>query len=278
MNVIPLAAESLGVRSAAYFVETRDVKVLIDPGVSLAPIRFRLPPHPIEIRAMNECWKRIKDYATRADILIITHYHFDRVKQLIKGFRTLPRRVEFADAREFEFGRTLIRFSPAMPHGPDAKVGWVVQVSVREGASCFLHTSDIQGASRPEHLAFIRAENPDTLYLDGPLTYLTNAEFSAETLRASLRNICQLIEATRIKTLIIDHHLLRDQHWKSKIETVFASAQKAVKKVVTAAGFLGQEDETLEARRQQLYAFDPDMPQEPMQRNPNFHLSKKLIK
>jgi predicted metallo-beta-lactamase superfamily hydrolase len=30
MNIIPLAAESLGVRSAAFFVETGDVKVLID--------------------------------------------------------------------------------------------------------------------------------------------------------------------------------------------------------------------------------------------------------
>lgn len=261
MNIIPLAAESFGVRSAAFFVETADVKILIDPGVSLAKVRFGLPPHPIEIKALNESWKRIKDYAARADILIITHYHFDhfdptepllfnnkvllikhpqeqinarqrdRAKQLIKNFRTLPRQVEFADAREFQFGTTMIRFSPAMPHGPDTKVGWLVQASVREGGSCFLHTSDIQGASRPEHVTFIRAENPDLLYLDGPLTYLTNAEFGAEVFQTSIRNICNLIETTRIETMIIDHHLLRDPNWKSRIEAVFTSAEKSKKRL-----------------------------------------------
>ena len=77
MKIVPLAAESLGVRSSATFVETTDVRILIDPGVSLAPVRFGLPPHPLEIRAMNESWRTIKEYAARSDILVITHYHFD---------------------------------------------------------------------------------------------------------------------------------------------------------------------------------------------------------
>lgn len=308
MNIIPLAAESLGVRSGAFFVETRDVKVLIDPGVSLAPVRFGLPPHPLEIKAMNESWKRIKSSAARADILIITHYHFDhfdpteplmfngktllikhpknkindsqrdRAQQLIKNFRTLPRRVEFADRNVFEFGATVIRFSSAMPHGPDTKVGWLVETSIREGGSCFVHSSDIQGATLPEHLAFIRAEEPETLYLDGPLTYLTGKEFSAEDLRASIRNICEILEATPVKTLILDHHLLRDENWKKQIGEVFARAEKTGKKVVTAAGFLGQEDELLEAHRRQLFAFNPDMPEEPIQRSRNFRLVKELRK
>jgi len=308
MNIIPLAAESLGVRSAAFFVETEDVKVLIDPGVSLAAIRFGLPPHPIEIKAMNERWKRIKDYAARANILIITHYHFDhfdpteplmfngkvllikhpeeninasqrdRAKQLIKNFRTLPRRVEFADAHEFEFGKTVIRFSSAMPHGPTTTVGWVVEVSIRQENECFLHSSDIQGACLPEHVEFIRAENPDTLYLDGPLTYMMGREFSEENLRASIRNTCEVLDITRVKTLILDHHLLRDQNWKEKMGEVFVKAEKSGKKVVTAAGFLGQEDEILEAHRRQLFAFNPDMPEEPIQRSANFHLKKELRK
>src|SRR3990172_9318649 len=146
MNTIPLAAGSLGVRSSAVFVETGDVKILIDPGVSLAPRRFGLPPHRLEIKAMNESWRVIKEYAARADVLIITHYHFDhfdptepvlfngkvllikhpkeninasqrnRARELVRNFRTLPRRVEFADNNRFEFGSTAIRFSPALPH------------------------------------------------------------------------------------------------------------------------------------------------------------------
>ena len=308
MKIIPLAAESLGVRSAACFIETADVKILVDPGVSLAPLRFGLPPHPLETKAMNESWRVVKEYAGCADVLIITHYHFDhfdpteplvfnnkalllkhpkenintsqraRARELIKNFRILPRSVEFADDNEFQFGGTTVRFSPAVPHGPSAKVGWVIEVSIREGGACFLHTSDIQGASLPQHIAFIRAENPDTLYLDGPLSYLMGHAFSPADLRASIDNVCALIDTTRVHTVIIDHHLLRDLKWKENIKEVFASAEKTGKKIVTAAGFLGKDDEMLEALRRQLFARNPDMPEEPIQRSRQFHLVKELEK
>ncbi len=308
MNIVPLAAESLGVRSAAFFVETADVRVLIDPGVSLAPVRFGLPPHPLEIRAMNESWRLIKEHAARADVLVITHYHFDhfdptepvvfnektllikhpkeninrsqreRARELIRNFRTLPRRVEFSDNNEFRFGGTTIRFSPAVPHGPTPKVGFVVEVSIREGESCFLHTSDIQGASLPQHVAFIRAENPGILYLDGPLSYLVGEGFSRDNLHASIVNIVALLETTSVHTVIIDHHVLRDQNWKEVLHDVFERAGKLGKKVVTAAGFLGKDKELLEERRRQLYAWHPEMPEEPIRRSKNFQLVRDLKK
>ena len=40
MIVTPLAAESLGVRSVATYVECGGTRVLIDPGAMLAPNRF----------------------------------------------------------------------------------------------------------------------------------------------------------------------------------------------------------------------------------------------
>jgi predicted metallo-beta-lactamase superfamily hydrolase len=308
MNIVPLAAESLGVRSAAFFIETAGMSMLIDPGVSLAPMRFGLPPHPLEIKAMNESWRVIKEYAARADIHVITHYHFDhfdpteplvlngkvllmkhpeeninakqreRARELIRNFRTLPLTVEFVDNKVFDFGGTSIRFSPALPHGPNAKGGWVVAVSVSEGESRFLHTSDIQGASLPQHLQFILSENPDVLYLDGPLTYRIGHGFSLDDLRASISNICKMIETTRVRTLIIDHHLLRDQNWKEEMAKIFEKAEKAGKRVVTAAGFLGKEDEILEAHRRQLFAWHPDMPEETIRRSRTFQLVRKLAK
>ena len=45
-RIVPLAFDSFGVRSMATFVETDDLKVLIDPGVALAPVRYGLEPHP----------------------------------------------------------------------------------------------------------------------------------------------------------------------------------------------------------------------------------------
>ena len=77
IRVLPLAAESLGTRSMCTFVETKDVKVLLDAGVSLAPLRFRLPPHPREFEAIRESRERIRVKATEADVVTISHYHFD---------------------------------------------------------------------------------------------------------------------------------------------------------------------------------------------------------
>ena len=44
VRVIPLAAESLGVRSMATYVEVGGLGILIDPGATLAPTRWGLPP------------------------------------------------------------------------------------------------------------------------------------------------------------------------------------------------------------------------------------------
>ncbi len=79
------------------------------------------------------------------------------------------------------------------------------------------------------------------LYLDGPLTYMLGQEFSHDDLQTSVRHICGLLEIGRIHTLILDHHLLRDQCWKEKMGTVFSTAENLGKKVTTFAGFLGQQ-------------------------------------
>ena len=308
MNITPLAAESLGVRSSAVFVETADVKVLIDPGVSLAPMRFGLGPHPLEIERMNESWLRIKEYAARADILVITHYHFDhfdpteplvfnnkilllkhpedhinasqvqRARELMKGYRTLPRRVEFSDNNQFVFGKTMIRFSPAQPHGPSTKVGWVVQASLQDDDARFLYTSDIQGACLPEQAEFILAEDPDVLYLDGPLTYMMGQGFTPDDVRASNNNIGNVLEKTRVKTIIMDHHGLRDGNWRAERAEIEARAAGLGKKIMTAAEFQGKDVETLEAQRQQLFTRYADMPGGNIVRSRNFQLCRELAK
>ena len=64
IKVVPLAEESFGVRSMCTFIETSDVKILLDAGASLAPNRFRYPPHPREYQAIAECRERIEDIRT----------------------------------------------------------------------------------------------------------------------------------------------------------------------------------------------------------------------
>ena len=77
IRVVPLAAESLGVRSMCTYVETPNMRILLDAGVSLCPNRFGLPPHPLEFKAIIDCRKRIAKAAAKADVVTISHYHFD---------------------------------------------------------------------------------------------------------------------------------------------------------------------------------------------------------
>lgn len=77
IHVVPLAAESLGVRSMCTYVETPDLRLLLDAGVSLCPNRFGLPPHPQELQAIAEARKRIAEAADKAEVVTISHYHYD---------------------------------------------------------------------------------------------------------------------------------------------------------------------------------------------------------
>jgi predicted metallo-beta-lactamase superfamily hydrolase len=48
MKILPVAFESMGVRSMATYVETSDLRIFIDPGVSVSPDRYSMPPHTVE--------------------------------------------------------------------------------------------------------------------------------------------------------------------------------------------------------------------------------------
>jgi len=76
LRIVPIGFESLGVRSMCTFIETPDVRILVDAGVALGP-RFRKLPHPQEYRARDQCRKRIREYAAKADVVVISHYHND---------------------------------------------------------------------------------------------------------------------------------------------------------------------------------------------------------
>jgi predicted metallo-beta-lactamase superfamily hydrolase len=49
----------------------------LDAGVSLCPSRFGLPPHPIEFKTIDRLRRRIAEAADRAEVVTISHYHFD---------------------------------------------------------------------------------------------------------------------------------------------------------------------------------------------------------
>ncbi|MCL2287803.1 MAG: hypothetical protein FWC33_01280 [Candidatus Bathyarchaeota archaeon] len=77
IHVTPLASESFGVRSMCTFVQTPDVSVLLDAGVSICPWRFNLPPHPLEFQNIQTIRKKIADVADKAQVITVSHYHYD---------------------------------------------------------------------------------------------------------------------------------------------------------------------------------------------------------
>ncbi|UCE96388.1 MAG: hypothetical protein JSV51_01925 [Candidatus Bathyarchaeota archaeon] len=77
IKVVPLAAESLGVRSMCTYVETPNLRLLLDAGVSISPKRFGLPPHPQEYKSIKNIRQKIAEFAEKSDIITISHYHFD---------------------------------------------------------------------------------------------------------------------------------------------------------------------------------------------------------
>lgn len=60
-------------------VETSDLRVLLDAGISICPYRFGLPPHPIEFQAISKLRKKIAAAAEMAEAVTVSHYHFDHL-------------------------------------------------------------------------------------------------------------------------------------------------------------------------------------------------------
>lgn len=282
-SIIPLGFDSFGVRSMATYVETDDVKLLIDPGVSLAPLRYGLEPHPLELQRMDEVWSDIENYSSISDILIITHYHYDhhdpymtqiyngkivviknpneninfsqmkRAKYFLEKIKNLPSKILIADGNIYRFGDTILSFSKAVFHGTNSKLGFVVEVSVKSGGEKFLYTSDVEGPSIEDQVNFILNEKPQILFVDGPMTYMLGYRYSRKSLELSIENIIKIINLNCIETMVLDHHLLRDLKFRDHISRVYDIAKDFNCKIITAAEFCGRSIEMLEAHRRNLY-------------------------
>ena len=282
MDIVPLAFESLGTRGMATFVSAGDLGILIDPGVDLAPMRFRLPPHRIELERKAQHWDSIKTYAKKARILIVTHYHHDhfhedewglfrgkqvllkhptrninfnqkrRAKLLLERIKNVVDDIQYVDGKAFVFDNLKILFSQATCHGINDRSGYVIQVSIRSDTS-FLHTSDVTGPVLPDQVEFILHENPDTIICDGPVSYMVGSKYDTSYLDTCVENLVSIVEKTKVRRLVLEHHLLRELDWKDKIAPVFDAARRKGIEVTTAAEFAGQETDLLEARRKELH-------------------------
>ncbi len=275
-----IAFDSMGVRSMATVVDTKDVKIFVDPSVALAPRRFGLPPHDKEVERMYELAKVIEEEALDSDVIIITHYHYDhfdlgrkvslkvyegkvvlikhpreninrsqrveRAPLFLKSIEGLPKKIEFADGRKFRFGSTSVRFSEAVPHGTNTKLGYVIEVLVESEGERFLFSSDVEGPSLDEQVRFIEEVDPHVAVIDGPMTYMLGFRYSKESLRASEENLRRILDLPSLELLVLDHHFCRELGFRERVPSISNMFK-------TAAEASGRRNELLEAMRRELY-------------------------
>jgi predicted metallo-beta-lactamase superfamily hydrolase len=279
LEIKPLAFDSLGVRSMATFISTPDINIIIDPSASLAPLRYGLPPHELEVRALHNSIEVIKNFISFSDVIVITHYHYDhhdpgkliplelltskellvkdpvnminvsqriRASKFLKGVKEVGANIKIADGREFKYGKTLITISKPQQHGNNDKLGYVLMVSIRYEGYSIIFSSDIEGFLNDYSMKFI--EGADVAIIDGPPTYLINNAYSEDEIRACIENLAIL--SKKVGKLVIDHHMLRDLNYRNIFNII---KDLSGVNVITAAEFLGLEPNLLEARRRELY-------------------------
>ena len=126
----PIAFESLGVRSMCTFVETPDVKILVDPGAALGP-RLRLLPHPEEYNALKDSRQRIREYARMADVLTLSHYHHDHFTPNFTDTTWLASSAR--EARDIYHGKTvLVKDARSSINVSQRRRGWIFQSFCRK--------------------------------------------------------------------------------------------------------------------------------------------------
>jgi predicted metallo-beta-lactamase superfamily hydrolase len=262
----------------ATYVESGETRILIDPGATLGPTRYRLPPASEEWEALKRANDRISAHALRAQLIFISHYHEDHFRydpELYAGRRVWAKHptrminpkqrqragelwkairphchLDAAEGRHWEFKDVLLRVSPPLAHGVEGTgLGYVVALTVadRSRGISFVHASDVQGPLSAVATAYLIRERPGLLYLSGPPCYIER-EIGATLVDQGIENLLRIIGATGCR-VILDHYALRDPRHQERLRRLWETGQ-----VVTAAGYLGLADELLEANRHLLWA------------------------
>jgi predicted metallo-beta-lactamase superfamily hydrolase len=278
MQIEILGSESFGARSLACVVKTEETKVLIDPGVALARLRSGLFPHPVEIAAAFGIKEKILSAFEEATDVVISHFHGDHMPMKAEDPYQLPiealppleginfwckgpekisslsakRRQELSNFLGFSLpaseGKKTgnMDFSSPVPHGvKDKGFGNVMMTRICEADEVFVCGSDIQLLDR-ETILKILAWKPTIVFASGPPLYLSHR--IPEVRKEAFENA--LLLASKVDTLILDHHLLRSfegYRWLKEL------AGKVENKVLCAAEFMGKKPELLEAQRKTLY-------------------------
>ena len=288
MRVIPLASESLGVRSLATFVEASGLNILIDPGVALGPRRYGLPPAEIELETLQRMRKKLQGYAKRADVVTVSHYHYDHHTPFFEGlyessseeyareiykekllFIKHPREnINFSQRKrawaflknaepiagkiEFADGRNFDLGGVTLEFSPAVSHG---SEGSKLGFVVMVLIDD--GSKRVIHASDIQLLNRkavEWIVEKNPDLLITGGPPTYLGKRAEgswetgIKNLNEIIRETNAE-IILDHHIVRDKRYSE----FFDELEERPK---TFAGYLKVKDRPLEAYRRELHRIE----------------------
>jgi len=274
MKITILGTESLGVRGMCCLVTAGDRTILIDPGIALGYNRHGLLPHPFQVAVDEVIRKNIIDAWSGATDIVISHFHGDhiplinanpyqlsmeKIASLNQSARVWAKSQNLSateqkrkDALSLFFTMIpaekrregILSFSDDMYHG-DADTAETVVMTKIEGDGVFVHASDIQLIG-DEAVSQIMAWRPDVVFASGPPLYLKR--LSDRQVKAAWKNAVRL--SREVETLILDHHLMRDESGAKWLNTVSRATGNTV---ICGADFMKKPRMMLEAWRRSLY-------------------------
>ncbi|MEO0074421.1 MAG: hypothetical protein ABIK43_07200, partial [candidate division WOR-3 bacterium] len=206
-----------------------------------------------------------------SQIIVVSHYHLDhfvaeRNPRLYSGktilaksvddlparqaaaarrfFATidgLPSEIVWADGRRFRFGKTEIGFSNPVWHGGvEAQPGKVLMTEVQRGSTKVLVASDVAGPVSRDTAELIASLGAQEVILDGYPSYGLGTFANLRDLVCSIINVCRILAAPQLRTLLIDHHLARDPDYPSRFRLCYTRAAALRRRFGTAAELTGQ--------------------------------------
>ncbi len=297
IRALPLAYESMGVRGMATYVETDDVKILIDPGSALGQ-RFRLEPHEREYVALSRSRKTIETFARKSDLLTISHYHYDHYVPDFEDWRYNWSSAELAE--RLYAGKIILAKDTSeninksqQKRGSDFAKNTIAiaeEIRMADGQTLKYGETSLK-FSKPEYhgpegtmlgyVISLTVQTPNACLVHAPDV---QGPMYSSSLRKLLKQDPDVLFiggpptylrfklasgdlaaaqdnlktlAERVPQLIVDHHLLRDAKYTDFLKPVREIAAKARKKVTTASEFSGGEPKILEAKRRELHAKEP---------------------
>lgn len=273
MNVLPIAADSLGVRSMATLVTAGQTRILIDPGVTVAERRFHLPPSPVERQAQAAAAAQIVAAAARADAIFVTSYARDHCNLLADVVTNAPIYCktpttveEHLDSRQLfrtlaESGHRVALLEGLHAVIGEAEVtsltppGAALTLTIRHQDRTFLYASEPGWPLAPAALQALIQQHPDMLFISGAPVHQAGetlddnepAVISRAQLYQATAQVTALAQATGAR-IILDHQVARHARFRDWYREAFATGR-----VCTVAELQGRPDNLLEAHRATLH-------------------------